>query len=78
MKIKFFPFLLILFFFFIFIIFYKGLKNTNSYVPVTDFKKEIPNFSANLFEKETKISSDEIFKGDKFYLLNHLRLNYYF
>ena len=70
MKIKFFPFLLILFFFFIFIIFYKGLKNTNSYVPVTDFKREIPNFSADLFEKETKISSDEIFKGDKFYLLN--------
>tara|TARA_B100000963_G_scaffold7490_1_gene5906 strand:+ start:412 stop:873 length:462 start_codon:yes stop_codon:yes gene_type:complete len=50
--------------------FYKGLKNINSYTPSTNFEKEIPNFSANLFEKETQISSNEIFKDDKYYLLN--------
>ena len=70
MKIKILPSLLIVFFFLTFIIFYKGLKNTNSYTPVTNFEKEIPNFSANLFDKEIQINSNEIFKGDKFYLLN--------
>ena len=70
MKIKILPFLLTLFFFLIFIVFYKGLKNTNTYIPATNFEKEIPTFSAYLFEKEIKISSNEIFNDDKFYLLN--------
>ncbi len=70
MKIKILPSLLIVFFFLTFIIFYKGLKNTNSYIPVINFEKEIPNFSANLFNNEIRISSNEIFKDDKFYLLN--------
>ena len=70
MKIRILPSLLIIFFFLIFIIFYKGLKNTNSYTPVTNSKKLIPNFSANLFKNEKMISSNEIFKDDKFYLLN--------
>ena len=70
MKIKIFPSLLIIFFFLIFIIFYKGLKNPNSYIPVINSEKVIPNFSANLFKDEIKISSNEIFKDDKFYLLN--------
>ena len=51
-------------------IFYKGLQNSNVYVPKTSIKKDIPNFNAKVFNSNEKINSREIFKKDKFYLMN--------
>ena len=52
------------------LIFYKGLKNPNIYTPNLNVEKNIPIFKAQIFQKEKLISSEEIFKQDKFYLLN--------
>ena len=62
MKIKIFPFFLVIFFLSIFFIFYKGLKNSNIYTPEVSVEKKIPSFSAKLFDTNNEISSDEIFK----------------
>ncbi len=70
MKNKIYPILLIIFFFTIFFIFYKGLKNTNIYIPKTDIKKKIPSYEAYLFDSDKLINSNEIFKENKFYLMN--------
>ena len=70
MKIKIFPFFLVIFFLSIFFIFYKGLKNSNIYTPEVSVEKKIPSFSAKLFDTNNEISSDEIFKSEKFYLMN--------
>ena len=50
--------------------FYKGLENENIYKPNNILKKDIPNFETKLFNTEKKISFNEIFKENKFYLLN--------
>ncbi len=70
MKIKFFPFFLIIIFLIIFFIFFKGLQNSNIYIPKLDSKKNIPIFQAKIFETENEINSETIFKKNKFYLLN--------
>ncbi len=70
MKIKFFRTSLILLFIIIFFIFYKGLKNTNIYTPNLNSEKNIPYIEIEIFDTNTKINSKEIFKGNKFYLLN--------
>ena len=70
MKIKIFSSLIIIFFFITFVIFYKGLNNSNIYTPNTDIKKNIPSFTAKLLETNNSINSDEIFKSNKFYLMN--------
>ena len=70
MKIKIFPTLVIFFFIIIFFIFYKGLQNSNIYTPKINIKKNIPFFEAKLFNSDELISSNEIFKRDKFYLMN--------
>ena len=70
MKIKLFPTLITIFFITIFFIFYKGLENSNIYTPKINEKKNIPSFEARLFETDELISSGEIFKKDKFYLMN--------
>ena len=49
MKIRILPIILFLFFIFVFVIFYKGLKNSNIYVPKLDLNKEIPFFTAKSF-----------------------------
>ena len=69
MKNKKIPIILISFFIFIFIIFYKGLNNSNLYIPNTDLKK-IPEFSTKTLIKKKIINSENIFKSKKFYLLN--------
>ena len=69
MKIRFFYFLIIIFFVLVFVIFYKGLNNSNLYVPNTDLKK-IPEFSTKTLIKKKIINSENIFKSKKFYLLN--------
>ena len=54
----------------IFIIFYKGLQDTNIYVPEIKINNKIPLFSADLFYSNKLVNSQELFKLDKFYLLN--------
>ena len=61
----------ILLFVLIFFLFYKGLKNSNIYTPVTKIEKNIPFFETKIFDKNENISSNEIFIDDnRFYLLN--------
>ena len=70
MKSKIFQTFLIIFFIGIFFIFYKGLQNPNIYVPKNNFEKDIPSFNAKILDNNTLITSEEIFKKDKFYLMN--------
>ena len=70
MKDKLLPIFITLVFTIIFIIFYKGLQNSNIYTPETKINYEIPSFSAELFYKEKIVNSSDLFKLDKFYLLN--------
>ena len=70
MKIKSFPIIIIVIFSIIFVIFYKSLQNSNIYIPKTLNDKEIPSFNAKIFNTNNKISSEEIFKKDQFYLMN--------
>ena len=70
MKIKFFPFFLIIIFLMIFFIFYRGLQNSNIYTPTIQNEKSIPNFNAKVFETGKIINSTQIFEKEKFYLLN--------
>ena len=70
MKSKIFQIFLIIFFITMFFIFYKGLKNSNIYVPKNNLEKDIPSFKAKIFDNNTLTTSEEIFKRDKFYLVN--------
>ena len=70
MKNKFLPFSIILIFLVFFIIFYKGLHETNIYIPEVKINNEIPSFSAELFYSNKIVNSSEIFDSNKFYLLN--------
>ena len=70
MKSKTLPIVLITIFLIIFFIFYKGLQNSNIYTPGIDIKKDIPIFKAKILNSKNIISSKEIFKKDKFYLVN--------
>ena len=54
----------------IFVVFYKALQDTNIYTPKKKSNNEIPLFSSNLFYSNKQINSSELFKLDKFYLLN--------
>ena len=70
MKTKFFFPLMVLFFLFVFFVFFKGLQNPNVYTPNVNSDKDVPYFQTKLLEIDEMISSDEIFKSNKFYLLN--------
>ncbi len=70
MKIKFLPFFLTIFFLVIFFIFFKGLQNSNIYTPKTSLDKKIPTFETKIFDTDKMINADEIFRDNKFYLLN--------
>ena len=70
MKNKIILIFLIFIFSIVFFIFYKGLQNSNIYTPNVEYKKNIPIFEAQMFDKEKKINSNQIFDRDKFYLLN--------
>ena len=61
MKNKIFPFFINILFLFIFIIFYKGLKNSNIYVPNYNFEKKFKSFTAIYLIRKKEINSDEIF-----------------
>tara|TARA_B100000131_G_C17738554_1_gene460010 strand:+ start:78 stop:596 length:519 start_codon:yes stop_codon:yes gene_type:complete len=70
MKFKFFPITLFIFFIIVFLIFYKGLKNSNIYIPNLGLQKDIPFFEATVFNSNKRVNSDEIFDHDQFYLMN--------
>jgi len=70
MKISVFRIFLISLFIIIFLIFYKGLNNTNIYSPNFNSEKNIPYIENEIFNTNNKINSKEIFKGNKFYLMN--------
>jgi len=70
MKNKLLPFLVTLIFTIIFIIFYKGLRNTNIYMPEIKTSYEVPSISVKLFNSNEIVNTLEIFNSDKFYLLN--------
>ena len=70
MKNKFFPIFLISLLCFIFFVFYKGLQNPNIYQPKIDNSKDIPFFEAKTLYENNKINSANLFKKDKYYLLN--------
>lgn len=70
MRAKVVPLIISIFFVIIFFIFFKGLKNSNIYVPNINYEKEIPSFTTQFFDTNMKINSDEIFKEDYYYLMN--------
>jgi len=70
MKNKFFFIIIISFFIFCFIIFFKGLNNSNIYIPNVDNKKNIPIFIVKDFFSKNEISSEKIFNDNNFYILN--------
>ena len=70
MKTKFFFPLIVFFFLVVFFIFFKGLQNPNVYTPNVNTNESVPYFQTKLLERDKMISSDEIFKSNKFYLLN--------
>ena len=70
MKDKIFFFVIIITFFTIFILFYQGLRNSSIYIPKIDVEKKIPSLKVKLFNTNNEISSEEIFKKDKFYIMN--------
>ena len=70
MKNKFLLFFLFVFFVFCFFIFYKSVNTDNSYKPNVKLEKEINNFIAEDFFSGDKIESQELFKNNKFYIVN--------
>ena len=70
MKNRFSLFALIIFLSFCFVIFYKGLNNSNTYLPKIKDKKNIPTFVAKEFNSNTYLNSEKIFEEDIFYIIN--------
>ena len=70
MKNKILLFTVILFFIFCFVILFKSLNNSNTYVPKTISEKTLVNFNSKDLFSEIEISSDQIFVGNEFYILN--------
>ena len=70
MKNKFLPFSIFIIFIIIFIILYKGLQETNIYIPESKSNYEVPSSMVKLFDTNETINTIEIFQSDKLYLLN--------
>ena len=70
MKIRVIPIIATIFFIIIFILFYRGLENSNIYVPKTNINKQIPTFNAKFYNSSQEISSSKIFKDNQFYIMN--------
>ena len=70
MRTKLIPSALIIIFCIIFLIFYKGLQNSNIYIPKNNIEIDVPTFNATLFDTDKEILSEEIFKNNKFYFMN--------
>ena len=70
MKNKFLPFSIFIIFIIIFIILYKGLQETNIYIPESKSNYEVPSLMVKLFDNNQSVNTIEIFQPDKLYLLN--------
>ena len=70
MKNKLLPIFITSVFIIIFVFFYRGLKNTNIYTPEIKINNKIPTFRGDLFYSNQLVDSSNIFKSDKFYILN--------
>ena len=70
MRKKLLPFFISLSFSIFFIIFYKGLDDSNIYIPTKIKQDQIPVFKIKEFYSETYVNSSEIFELDKKYLVN--------
>ena len=70
MKNKILPFFVILVFGIIFYVFYKGLEDSNIYIPDANIKNDIPVFNTKDFSSSKNLHSSSIFKSDKSYLVN--------
>ena len=70
MKNKFLPFSIFIIFIIIFIILYKGLQETNIYIPESKSNYEVPSLMVKLFDTNETVNTIEIFQSDKLYLLN--------
>ena len=62
--------LIIFFFIFCFIVLFKGLNNSNIYVPKLKSEKILINFKSKELFSEIEISSDKLFIDSDFYILN--------
>jgi cytochrome c biogenesis protein CcmG/thiol:disulfide interchange protein DsbE len=62
--------LIILFFSFCFVVFLKGLKTSNVYIPETTLNKDVAVFGSKDLFTGDQISFDEIFVNSEFYILN--------
>tara|TARA_Y100000996_G_C22249519_1_gene531248 strand:+ start:5 stop:526 length:522 start_codon:yes stop_codon:yes gene_type:complete len=60
----------IIFIIFCFIVFFKGLNDSNTYVPKESIGKKIISFKSKNFFNNQDINSDELFFENKIYLLN--------
>jgi cytochrome c biogenesis protein CcmG/thiol:disulfide interchange protein DsbE len=70
MKNKLNLFILIIFLIFCFIVFYKGLNNSNTYIPKINDEKNIPIFKAKDFNSNAYINSEQVFNENIFYIVN--------
>ena len=70
MRFKFIPTITTLAFAVTFIIFFKGLKNSNTYTPNLDLEKKVPLLVFKSFDNNSDIISENIFNKNKFYLMN--------
>tara|TARA_B110000971_G_C19650010_1_gene337395 strand:- start:17 stop:538 length:522 start_codon:yes stop_codon:yes gene_type:complete len=70
MKNKFKILILTVFLTFSFVIFYKGLNNSNTYIPKISGQKNIPIFKAKDFNSNIYIDSSNIFDENIFYIVN--------
>ena len=70
MKNKFKILILTVFLTFCFIIFYKGLNNSNTYIPKISGQKNIPTFKAKDFNSNIYIDSEKVFDENIFYIVN--------
>ena len=70
MKNKILIILIIFFFIFCFIVLFKGLNNSNIYIPKLKSEKLLINFKSKELFSEIEISSDQLFIDSDFYILN--------
>ena len=70
MKNKFKPVIICISLIFCFIIFYKGLSNSNTYIPKINDENNISFFRVKDFNSNNYTDSEKVFKEDSYYILN--------
>ena len=70
MNNKLLPFSIVIIFIIIFIILYKGLQETNIYIPDSKSNYEVPSSLVKLFDTNQTVNTIEIFQSERLYLLN--------